>query len=134
MWLWGTEANKRVLSEVGLMTEMVEQAEANDLVIVIEADSDSGAQQALTEAEAILNETAASETGEQQTFAPRTFEQAHEALSEANLALISVPGPHAKLEAAKAINAGLHVFMFSDNVDPGRGAGFEAVGRGQKGC
>ncbi len=112
----GTDANKRVLTEVGLMTDTVAQAEANDLVIVIEADSDAVAQHALAEAEAILTEAATTETTEQQKTKIRTFEQAHRTLSGANLTLVSVPGPHAKLEAAKALNAGMHVFMFSDNV------------------
>ena len=35
---------------------------------------------------------------------------------DANLAMISVPGPHAKLEALTALRRGLHVFLFSDNV------------------
>ena len=35
---------------------------------------------------------------------------------EANLALISVPGDFAAAEARKALNRGLHVLMFSDNV------------------
>ena len=112
----GTAANKRVLAEVGLMTDMVAQAEANDLVIVIEAESDTAAQQALARAEAILAESTVTETQDQQSIPVRTFEQAKRSLSAANLALISVPGPHAKLEAAKALNAGMHVFMFSDNV------------------
>ena len=35
----------------------------------------------------------------------------------ANLALISVPGMYAGAEALKALRAGLHVMLFSDNVD-----------------
>src|SRR4051812_37534275 len=31
--------------------------------------------------------------------------------------MISAPGPNATAEALKAISAGLHVLMFSDNVD-----------------
>jgi FdrA protein len=34
----------------------------------------------------------------------------------ANVALVSVPGPFAALEAHKALSAGLHVLVFSDNV------------------
>jgi succinyl-CoA synthetase alpha subunit len=36
---------------------------------------------------------------------------------EANLALISVPGPFAAAEALKALRLGLNVMVFSDNVD-----------------
>ena len=37
-------------------------------------------------------------------------------LDGANLALISVPGLYAGIEATKALRAGLHVMLFSDNV------------------
>lgn len=112
----GTDANKRVLAEVGLMTNQVEQSGVNDLVIVIEAESDKAAQTALAQAEAILTETTGSEKKGQQEISSRTLEQAHTTLPGANMALISVPGPHAKVEAAKALAAGMHVFLFSDNV------------------
>jgi succinyl-CoA synthetase alpha subunit len=46
----------------------------------------------------------------------RFFAQAQQSLPDANLALLSVPGPYAKLEVAKALHAGMHVFLFSDNV------------------
>ena len=37
-------------------------------------------------------------------------------LDGANLALISVPGLYAGFEAMKALQAGMHVMLFSDNV------------------
>ena len=37
-------------------------------------------------------------------------------LPGANLAVVSVPGAHAALEATTALRQGLHVFLFSDNV------------------
>lgn len=112
----GTAANKRVLAEIGLLTETVEQAEANDLVIVIEAESEAAAQAALAQAEVSLAEAAENGDREEQHFSPRTLEQARRTLTGANLALISVPGEHASIEAAKALNAGMHIFLFSDNV------------------
>lgn len=112
----GTDANKRVLAEAGLMTAVVEGAGPNDLMIVIEADSDDTAQAALQQAEAMLAEAAQTGASQPQQARPRSLEQARRVLAGANLALISVPGSYAKLEAAKALNAGMHVFMFSDNV------------------
>src|SRR5690606_37730563 len=100
----GTAANKRVLAEIGLLTETVEQAEANDLVIVIEAESEAAAQAALAQAEVSLAEAAENGDREEQHFSPRTLEQARRTLTGANLALISVPGEHASIEAAKALN------------------------------
>ena len=39
-----------------------------------------------------------------------------EEMSNANLAVISIPGAYAALEADRALDEGLSVFMFSDNV------------------
>ncbi|MEW5961245.1 MAG: acyl-CoA synthetase FdrA [Chloroflexota bacterium] len=113
----GTEANKRVLAETQLLTDQVQAAGPNDLVLVVEADSAEAAREALRQAEAKLSETAApaADTGQAATR-PRFFQQARQSLPGANLALISVPGPYARLEAAQALHAGMHVFLFSDNV------------------
>lgn len=111
----GTDANKRVLAESGLLTDDVKAAGANDLVIVIQSNSDEAARQGLAEAESLLGEVANPSISRD---APRyrTMEQAFRAAPGTNMAVISVPGAFAKLEAAKALNAGLHVFLFSDNV------------------
>jgi FdrA protein len=112
----GTDANKRVLAEMNLLTDTVVSAGPNDLMIVIEANSDEVAQDALNQAEVKLTETAPANTATQAEVQPHSFEQAHQALPKANLALVSVPGAYAKLEVAKALKAGMHVFLFSDNV------------------
>jgi FdrA protein len=112
----GTEANKRVLAETNLMTDTVAGAGPNDLMIVIEANSDKAGQRALSQVEAKLAETAPAKPAGQASVRPRTFERASQALPDANLALISAPGPYAKLEVAKALQAGMHIFLFSDNV------------------
>jgi FdrA protein len=113
----GTDANKRVLAEVGLLTDDVDHAGANDLVIVIDAESDAVARDAITEAERVLAEhdRPASRNGAPDA-PPKTLEQARRKLDAANMALISVPGEYAALEAAKALHADMNVFLFSDNV------------------
>ncbi len=47
---------------------------------------------------------------------PRSIEEAKRIQPEAQIAVISVPGPYAALETQQALRAGLHVFLFSDNV------------------
>ncbi len=113
----GTDANKRVLSEVGLWTNEVAAAGANDLMIVVEAVSEEAARRAVEAADRILTENnrSAGSSGVIEAL-PRTQEQARRRLTDANLMLISVPGSYAALEAAKALHAGMHVFLFSDNV------------------
>jgi FdrA protein len=111
----GTDANKRVLAEAGLLTDDVQSAGANDLVVVIQSVSEESAQRGLAEADTLLRDLA-SPARAHDAAKYRTLEQAYEASPEANMAIISVPGMYAKLEAAKALDAGLHVFLFSDNV------------------
>jgi len=112
----GTDANKRVLAEAGLLTDEVRTAGANDLVIVIEADSEAAARRAIVEAERILAERDRPAGNVAASAAPTTLEQARRKLADSNMMLISVPGDYAALEAAKALHAGMHVFLFSDNV------------------
>ena len=47
---------------------------------------------------------------------PRSLVAAARSCPGANVALISVPGEYAALEAHRALTAGLHVFLFSDHV------------------
>ena len=113
----GTQANKRVLSELGLLSEMVTGAGPNDLMIVVEAPMKLAAQDALAQADVILTESSQANTdGATIEAPPRTLEQARHRIDGANLMMISVAGQYAALEAAKALHEGMHVFMFSDNV------------------
>ena len=112
-----TDANKRVLAEAGLLTEPVRGAGANDLVVVVDAAAEDAANRALAEAERLLAGTDRPSVANGVARAvPRTLEQARRHLPDANLMLISTPGPYAALDAAKALGAGMHVFLFSDNV------------------
>jgi len=113
----GTDANKRVLEEIGLLTDDVNNAGANDLVIVVEAETDEAAHSAIEQADRLLLESSHVISSNGATEAPpKSQEQARRKLADANLMLISVPGAYAALEAAKALQAGMHVFLFSDNV------------------
>lgn len=54
-----------------------------------------------------------SEGGE---YFPRSLNMALDAMPDANLVCISVPGEYARHEGSKAIEKGLHVLLFSSNV------------------
>jgi succinyl-CoA synthetase alpha subunit len=99
------------------LAETVQNAGANDLMLVVEADSAEAGQEALRQAEAKLTEVASPSFGTGQAAArPHSLAQARQVLAEANMALVSVSGPYASLEVARALQAGMHVFLFSDNV------------------
>ena len=88
-----------------------------DLLIVVRASDEAQAQAALAAAEQRL--TSRGDRGATDSAAPlpvRSLELALQHDKTANLALISVAGEHAWLEAEQALRHGLHVFLFSDNV------------------
>jgi FdrA protein len=110
-----TEANKGVLQEAGLLTPEIEGAGANDLVIVVQAETEDAASRALGVADDHLARRPEA-AGPGPTVQPRTIRGAVRGNPEADLAVISVPGQYAAGEAMEAVRNGLHVFLFSDNV------------------
>jgi FdrA protein len=114
--LLATPNNKDLLEQAGLLTAEADEAGPNDLVIAVRTESAAAADAALDQAERFLGakQRRLEASGR---AAPRTLESAKRLLPQANLALISVPGAFAALEAKKALRLGLHVMLFSDNVD-----------------
>ena len=109
-----TEANKGILREAGLILPEIEAASANDLVIVVLAESGVTAELALETAGEHLVRRPQNSKGT--TVAPRTIQGAVRQNPESNLAVISVAGQYAAAEAWEALRNGLHVLLFSDNV------------------
>jgi FdrA protein len=110
-----TEANKSILREAGMHLPEIEAANANDLVVVVRAESDDVATRALEVAEKYLARRPEVAVGGA-AFQPRSIRGAVRANSGANLAVISVAGQYAAAEAWEALRSGLHVLLFSDNV------------------
>ena len=111
--LLGTDSNKKVLADLGLMDATVDAATANDLVICIEAETDEAIAGALAEVDARLTSVS---TGPATQEKPKSLEEAVGRLPGANVAMISLPGQFAKLDVAAALEKGLHVMLFSDNI------------------
>ena len=107
-----TPQNKTLLHGLGF-TEGIDDAGANDLLIAISGDEKvfDGLQADIKE---MLVATKSGAEGE--SFKPSSINGALKVLPEANMAIISVAGEYAANEARKALNAGLHVMLFSDNV------------------
>ncbi len=108
------------LAEQGFAPAELAGADANDLVLAVHAADEGQAEAALTAgADSIFSAARTGENGTEsgpQRDAPRTIEAAAELVPGANVAIVSVPGPYAALEAHHALTAGLHVLLFSDNV------------------
>lgn len=113
--LMGAPANHELLAAAGLATAESRDAGPGDLVLAVDAESAAAAETALSVAEGLL---AAPRVGLEPRgpVLPRTLDSALRRLPDASLAVISVPGAFATVEAAGALRRGLHVFLFSDNV------------------
>lgn len=111
----GSATNRKLMREAGLLDTDGEGAGQNDLVLAIRAWDSAAASAALQKAEALLDkpDMEGPDTGE---WCPKSLATALQQLPGANLVLISVPGEFAAAEARRALNSGLHVMMFSDNV------------------
>ena len=108
----GSESNKALLAESGLLAGEGKGAKPDDLILAVSAKTAACAHDALTLAEKLLASGKTSGT----SFGAATFTSALESLRGANLALISVPGEFAAAEARRALERGMHAMMFSDNV------------------
>ncbi|GCE00118.1 FdrA family protein [Embleya hyalina] len=111
-----TELNVGLLAGMGFETP--DGAGPNDLIVAIRAEDED----ALSRAKAVLETSLELSTGggggigSAGGVPPRTIRTAAASGTDATLALISVPGPHAFAEAVDALEAGLDVLIFSDNV------------------
>ena len=114
--MMATPANRALLRDAGILTPDGDTASPNDLIIAVEADDMAAAQAGAQAAEAALSTSRPSALTRQTSYRPHTLRSALTTFDGANLALISVPGLYAGREAMKALRAGLHVMLFSDNV------------------
>jgi succinyl-CoA synthetase alpha subunit len=105
-----TAANKAILDSSGLLTAQFKDAGDTDLVIAVKAESEAAAKAALAAVDALLKKPASTESRSV------SLSGALQVLPDANLALISIAGRYAGDEAMRALEAGLHVMLFSDNV------------------
>jgi FdrA protein len=112
----GTDLNRDVLRDAGLLLEGAVSAGPNDLLVAVRGQDEATADAAVQAAERLLAERRPPTEREPGRQAPRTIRSARRAEPDANLAVISVPGLYAAAEARQALAEGMHVFLFSDNV------------------
>ncbi len=114
-----TPANVDTLVGEGFEQADLDGASADDLFVAVRAADDDTADRAVAAGEEVLF---ASKPGGRQPAGgakerpARTIEEAVVLGTDVNVALVSVPGDYAAMEAHKALTAGLHVLLFSDNV------------------
>lgn len=114
--MMATPANKDIFKQSGLDTEELMNASANDMVVVADIDDDSLLDTIMEQVEVFLKKQSAASEGKKGAESVKSWDKALAKMPEANLAVISIPGAYAALEADRALDEGLNVFMFSDNV------------------
>lgn len=114
--MMATPANKEIFRAGGLETPELNAAGANDMAVVVDVEQEELVQAVLAETEEFLKNQAAKKQEKTGRKAAKNWEQAMKELPDANLAVLSIPGVYAAAEANRALDEGLHVFMFSDNV------------------
>ena len=107
----------------------------SDLVLCVRAADDVAADQAMEQVDTLLagagrvgaggGSGAGPDGGP--AAAPRSLRAATRRDPDLNLAVLSVPGRHLHYEIAEALQAGLHVFCFSDGLDPATEAACKKV-------
>jgi succinyl-CoA synthetase alpha subunit len=112
----GTEMNLDVLRSQGFEANSLAGATPNDLVIAVDCASAETADAAMAAAKLALGKRPRAAAGGRAGSSPTSLSAAVAALPGANLAVISLPGAYAAREARKALESGLHVMLFSDNV------------------
>ena len=108
-----TQANRDLLAANNLLPDSI-TANPDDLLIVVKADDDTSATDAIGKVDELLARRKSSSVS--QDFRPRSLSGAVKQFPEANWVLISVPGRYAAGVAREALELGKHVFLYSDNV------------------
>lgn len=109
----GTPANKKLLAQSALLTEDLQTAAPEDLILVVKAESETAGRAALARVDELL---AARRPQQTDAYRPKSLASATRMLPEAEWVLISIPGRYAAAVARDALNLGKNVFLYSDNV------------------
>ncbi len=111
----GTAANIATLLERGFSKNDLASVKPGDLFIAVEADDEETAVSAATAAEHKMF-SARAKNASATDLIPKSLDEALRIEPRSNIAIVSVPGEYAALEANKALARGMDVLLFSDGV------------------
>ncbi|NMH97831.1 FdrA family protein [Pseudonocardia acidicola] len=109
-----TALNVEVLAEMGF--DVPAAAGPNDMIVALRLDAPQALTAALAGVDQALRDANRQAASDSTVVAPPRTTAAALRRSPRGLALVSVPGAHAMVEAMDAIDAGRDVMVFSDNV------------------
>ena len=111
----GTRENQAILASAGLLLPEFENANDSDLLIAVKCEDEQTIEGLFERIDDLLQQSRKKASTDTE-YRPRSLDSALKALPDARLALISVAGKYAAREAMQALERGLHVMIFSDNV------------------
>jgi succinyl-CoA synthetase alpha subunit len=109
----GTTTNKEILQKLGLLTDEGKAASESDMILAVMADSQSIVDNGVKQIEEMLLKPPSAKGR-----AFYSVDAALQAVPDANLAIVSIPGEHARGIVLKLLDKGLSVHLFSDHVPP----------------
>ncbi len=109
----GTESNKELLAHIGLDSKEVIASKPDELVIVLKAENEKAADEALAKVDELLAARKGSQDG---NYQPHSIETAAGMLPDSSWVIVSVAGRYAAGVTREALRLGKHVHLFSDNV------------------
>ncbi len=109
----GTVMNRELLAEMDLSSPELNDAGANDLIIALEVRDEAAGIAAEEKVHELLRKKTQTTAD---TYRHSSTTAAFDADEDTNLVLFSIPGQFAPREVRRALLAGKHVMIFSDNV------------------
>ena len=109
----GTPTNQDLLAAMDLLPAEARTAKPDDLLIVVRAEDEASARDALARVDDLLTRRKSTQSADHR---PQSIESAASLLPDAAWVLVSVAGRYAATVARDALRLGKHVFLFSDNV------------------
>jgi len=110
-----TNENKAILTSAQLFLDEFIDTIDSDLIIVIKSENSIDIENAFPQIDTFLSDLRKKDDNAE-NYSPKSIDSAMKFMPEANLCLISIAGKYATSEAWKALQKGLHVMIFSDNV------------------
>jgi len=108
-----TSTNKEILQKLGLLADEGRASSESDMILAVMADSQALIDSALEEIEEMILKPPSTKG--------RSFysvDAALQAMQDANFAVVSIPGEHAREVVLRLLDQGLSVHLFSDHVPP----------------
>jgi FdrA protein len=111
----GTDTNRRLLEDLGLLAREAKGAADGDLVIAVRVKAGDDAAEVMARVEQMVMAPPAS-TGDARTTVLHSIHSAVERMPGANLAVVSLPGKQAFGPSMELLRSGVNVHLFSDHV------------------